>query len=100
MNIKTNTILITGGSSGIGRGLAEAFHSLGNQVIIAGRRPSALKEVTDANSGMQSVSLDLESPKVIQAFAQHVKTAYSSLNVLINNGGIQRPETCWSNPTT
>ena len=71
MNTSGNTILITGGGSGIGRGLAEAFHSLGNQVIIAGRRRSALDATTAANPGMQSVALDLEKND-IRAFAASV----------------------------
>ncbi len=59
MNISDNTILITGGGSGIGRALAEAFHAKGNQVIVAGRRPGALDETTAANPGMRSAVLDI-----------------------------------------
>jgi uncharacterized oxidoreductase len=87
-----NTILITGGGSGIGRGLAEAFHRLGNQVIIAGRGQKTLNETTAANPGMKSVTLDVSDPKSIQSFAAQVMKDYPSLNVLINNAGMMRPE--------
>ncbi len=92
MNMTGNTILITGGGSGIGRGLAEAFHALGNQVIIAGRRQSALDDVTRANPGMHSAVLDIESAEVITAFAATLTAEHPALNVVIHNAGIMRNE--------
>jgi uncharacterized oxidoreductase len=98
MNLTGNTILITGGGTGIGRGLAEALHALGNQVIIAGRRKSALHATTTANPGMQSLVLDIEDPAAIRSFAAQVVATYPALNVLINNAGIMRPEDLNADP--
>ncbi|HME09988.1 MAG TPA: SDR family oxidoreductase [Bryobacteraceae bacterium] len=92
MNTTGNTILITGGGSGIGRGLAEAFHALGNQVIVAGRRKQALDDTTAANPGMTSQTLDIEDPANIRSFASEIAARYPALNVLINNAGIMRLE--------
>ena len=92
MNLTGNTILITGGGSGIGRGLAESLHALGNQVIIAGRRQHALDETTAANPGMKSLPLDIENPEAIRDFAAKAVAEFPSLNVLINNAGIMRAE--------
>jgi uncharacterized oxidoreductase len=92
MDINGNTILVTGGGSGIGRGLAEAFLKAGNQVVIAGRRREALEEATAANPGMKAVVLDIENPKSIRTMASQMASEFPTLNVVINNAGIMRPE--------
>jgi len=98
MKTNGNTILITGGGSGIGRALAEAFHALGNQVIITGRRQSALNQVTAANPGMQAMVLDITDAEGIKAFAKDVAAAYPSLNAVINNAGIMVAEDIAAGP--
>lgn len=92
MQMTGNIILITGGASGIGRALAEAFHAEGNQVIVAGRRKALLDEVAAANPGMKSAVLDIEKADAIVRFAAQVKADYPALNVVIHNAGIMKPE--------
>jgi uncharacterized oxidoreductase len=90
MNLTGNTIFITGGGSGIGRGLAEALQNRGNQVIISGRRKSHLKAVVKASPRMVSVELGLQDPESIASVAKKLIAQYPKLNVLINNAGIMQ----------
>jgi len=92
MKLTGNTIFITGGGSGIGRGLAEALHDLGNQVIISGRRKAVLEKTTQANPGMAFVELNIENPASIAAVAERLTTEHPKLNVLVNNAGIMKPD--------
>src|SRR5277367_980472 len=92
MQLTGNTVLVTGGGTGIGRGLAEAFHRLGNNVIIAGRRLDTLEVVAEANPGIQFLSLDQGDSADIRRFAIELSDHHPELNVLVNNAGIQRVE--------
>lgn len=98
MNITGNTILITGGGSGIGRALADALHQRGNRVIITGRREAPLKAVVDANPGMAWATLDVADAEAIKAFSARVAADHSDLNVVINNAGIMQAEDLKAEP--
>jgi uncharacterized oxidoreductase len=98
MKTTGNTILITGGGSGIGRGLAEAFHKLGNKVIIAGRRKQVLDDTAAANPGMASIVLNIEDPADIRKVAAQLAIDHPTLNTVIHNAGIMRPENLLTQP--
>ena len=87
-----NTILVTGGGSGIGLALALAWRERGNTVIVAGRRKSLLDEVTAAYPGLVGYVLDVENAQSIAEFATQVVKNHPDLNVLVNNAGIMRAE--------
>lgn len=92
MKLTGNTIFITGGGTGIGRGLAEALHKLGNKVIISGRRKERLEETIKANPGMSAVELNVQDPASIKAIAKQLIEEYPDLNILFNNAGIMQPD--------
>lgn len=92
MNTSGNTILVTGGGSGIGRALAQRWHDAGNKVIVAGRRLDALQQTIEGRANMTALQLDVESPEAIEDFARDLIAAHPDLNVLVNNAGIMRRE--------
>ncbi|MEM5314644.1 SDR family NAD(P)-dependent oxidoreductase [Paraburkholderia sp. JHI869] len=88
MKLSGNTVFITGGTSGIGRALAEALHSGGNKVIVAGRRKALLDEIARDNPGIDTVELNIGDATQIREVAAQLIARYPSLNVVINNAGI------------
>jgi uncharacterized oxidoreductase len=92
MKSNGNTILITGGGSGIGEALAHRFHDAGNVVIIAGRRQDALDAAAKGRPNIHTMTLDVESAEGVADFAARVLASFPALNVLINNAGIMRFE--------
>lgn len=92
MKMTGNTILITGGTSGIGLGLALRLHENGNKVIVAGRRKELLDEIRTEHSGIEALALDVADRASVARAAERVAAQHPDLNVLINNAGIMLRE--------
>ena len=92
MKMTGNTILITGGTSGIGRALAEAFHDRGNRVIVTGRRQALLDQIAAERPGLIGLPLDLDDVMALPRLSADLCARFPELNVLIANAGISRPE--------
>lgn len=89
MKLSDNTILITGGGSGIGLALAKAFALCGNTVIVCGRNTQKLETVHKENPAIATFPCDIASDRDQQHLVEHMTQTYPKLNILINNAGIQ-----------
>lgn len=89
MKLSGNTILITGGTSGIGRGLAISLSDHGNKVIICGRRQERLEEIKKANPEITTIKCDLTEAGQREYLIKEVIEKFPDFNTLINNAGIQ-----------
>ena len=92
MQTSGNTILITGGGSGIGRELAHKWHDLGNTVIVAGRTRASLDETAAGHANIHTMIVDVGDAEDIARFAKKVVEVHPAINVLVNNAGIMRFE--------
>ncbi len=88
MNLSGNTILITGGSSGIGFEMAKEFRKKNNKVIITGRNEKRLQKAQDTLKGVFTIKSDISKPDDIKRLYQQAKKEFPDLNILINNAGI------------
>ena len=88
MKLTERTILITGGSAGIGLAFGRRFVELGNEVIVTGRRQRVLDEVKAKYPKLHTIQSDAGDPAQIAALAARVKAEFPKLDVLMNNAGI------------
>jgi uncharacterized oxidoreductase len=87
-----NTILITGGGSGIGQALAYRWHDAGNHVIVTGRRQQVLNEAIAGRERMAAYVLDVTAASEVKAFVQQVISDHPGINILVNNAGVYSAE--------
>jgi uncharacterized oxidoreductase len=88
MRLTGRTILITGGSAGIGLAFALKFLELGNEVIVTGRRQSVLDAVKAQHPRLHTIQSDVADPDQIAGLAAQVKWDFPKLDVLVNNAGV------------
>ena len=90
MKTNGNTILITGGATGIGFSLASAFIEAGNRVLICGRREGKLREAKSRLPQLETMVCDVTNAGDRQVLLRRATTQFPDLNILVNNAGIQR----------
>jgi len=90
MDLSGNTVLVTGGATGIGRAIAERFLAAGSEVIVCGRREERLRELATLGPRLHTLRCDVTTPAEREALAARIQSEFPALNVLVNNAGIQR----------
>src|SRR5258708_18013542 len=90
MKLRSNTILITGGGSGIGYELTRQLTGLGNTILITGRDQAKMNRAKAAFPNIHTFQSDVSDPKAIATLYEEVTKEFSELNILINNAGIMR----------
>jgi uncharacterized oxidoreductase len=90
MATRRSAVLITGGGSGIGLGLAERHLAAGDRVIVTGRNSDRLASAADRLPGLETVTSDIATPEGRQHLADHIRRTMPELDTLINNAGVQR----------
>jgi len=90
MKLTNRTILITGGSAGIGLAFALKFLELGNRVLVTGRRQAVLDDVKAKHPALHAIRSDVADPVPVAALAESIKRDFPELDVLVNNAGISR----------
>ena len=90
MKLSGNTILITGGTSGIGLELATQLSKRKNKILVTGRDPHKLQEIQKTLPGVHIYQSDVSDPAAIVSLYQRVTNDFPDLNVLINNAGVMR----------
>jgi uncharacterized oxidoreductase len=90
MKLSGNTILITGGTSGIGLELTRQLSQRQNTILVTGRDPKKLRAIQEHFPGVQTYQSDVSDPAAIASLSQRVTHDFPDLNVLINNAGVMR----------
>ncbi len=90
MQLASNTVLVTGGASGIGLALAQRFLQAGSTVIVCGRREEKLEEARTKHPVLKTYVCDLSKEKQREKLLRWAMKEFPRLNVLVNNAGIQR----------
>jgi len=92
MKVQNKTILITGGGSGIGFAIAQAFEGKGNRLILAGRNETKLKSASSQLTNTSYIVCDVSNEDEVRQLVQVVKKEYGGIDILVNNAGVVQPQ--------